>query len=56
MDTAPRVRLLIVDDSALIREGLKSTLQSYSDLDIVGEASNGEEALLAVSQLKPTAP
>ena len=54
MDTAPRVRLLIVDDSALVREGLKSTLQSYSDLDIVGEASNGEEALLTVSQLKPT--
>ena len=55
MDTAaPGVRLLIVDDSDLIREGLKSTLQSYPDIHIVGEASNGEEALLTVSQLKPT--
>src|SRR4030095_12516532 len=54
MDTAPGVRLLIVDDSALVREGLKSTLQSYPDIHIVGEASNGEEALLTVSQLKPT--
>jgi len=54
MSTAHHVRLLIVDDHALVREGLKSTLRSYPNIEIVGEASNGEEALLTVSQLKPT--
>jgi len=54
MDTALRVRLLIVDDHAMVREGLKNTLQSYPNIDIVGEASNGEEAILIIPQLKPT--
>jgi DNA-binding NarL/FixJ family response regulator len=54
MPTEHRVRLLIVDDHAMVREGLKNTLQSYPNIDIVGEASDGEEALLTVSQLKPT--
>ena len=54
MDTALRVRLLIVDDHAMVREGLKNTLKSYTNIDMVGEASNGEEAILIIPQLKPT--
>ena len=38
----------------MIREGLKSNLCSYPNIDIVGEASNGEEALAKISELQPT--
>ena len=54
MDPALRVRLLIVDDHAMVREGLKNTLKSYTNIDMVGEASNGEEAILIIPLLKPT--
>jgi DNA-binding NarL/FixJ family response regulator len=39
------VRVLLVDDHAMVREGLRSILQSYADLDIVGEAGDGIEAV-----------
>jgi DNA-binding NarL/FixJ family response regulator len=48
------LRVLIVEDHAMIREGLKSNLRSYPNIDIVGEASNGEEALAKISELQPT--
>ena len=37
----------------MIREGLKSNLRSYPNIEIVGEASNGEEALDKISELQP---
>ena len=40
-----KIKVLIVDDEKLIRKGLKIILSSYSDLDIVGDVSNGYEAL-----------
>ena len=39
------IRLLLVDDQALFREGLRTLLTVYDDLEVVGEAANGEEAL-----------
>ena len=39
------IRVLIVDDQALIREGLRMMLNLWSDIDLVGEVSNGEEAI-----------
>jgi len=54
MAIVPSLRVLIVDDHALVRETIKTTLHSYPNIEIVGEVSNGEEALLIVSQLKPT--
>ncbi len=39
------IRILIVDDQALFREGLKTLLSVQSDFEIVGEAENGQEAL-----------
>ena len=48
-----RVRLLLVDDHAMVREGLRSVLESYDDVEIVGEASNGEDALALVERLRP---
>lgn len=46
-----KIRILIVDDQALFREGLKTLLSVQPDFEVVGEAENGEEALrLALSQ------
>ena len=49
-----KVRLLLVDDHAMMREGLRTVLESYEDVEIVGEASNGEDALALVEQLRPS--
>lgn len=40
-----KIKVLIVDDEKLIRKGLNIILSSYDDLEIVGDASNGYEAL-----------
>jgi DNA-binding NarL/FixJ family response regulator len=47
------VRVLVVEDHALIREGLRSFLESYGDVEVVGEAITGEEALASVDRLLP---
>lgn len=47
-------RVLLVDDHAMMRQGLCSILENYADIDVVGEASNGEEALAAVERLRPS--
>lgn len=45
-----RIRVLLADDQALFREGLRTLLSTYADLEIVGEAANGAEAVrLAVA-------
>ncbi len=45
------VRVLIVDDHALFREGVHALLRSYPDIEIVGEATDGKEALETLRQL-----
>ena len=47
------VRILIADDHALVREGLKMILVSMSDIDVVGEAGDGREVLDKAEALKP---
>jgi len=47
------IRVLIVDDSAVVRQSMKFILQSDRQLRVVGEASNGEEALALTRRLKP---
>lgn len=49
-----RIRVLLVDDHAMVRQGLRSVLDAYPDVDVVGEASNGEEAVELVQQLRPS--
>jgi DNA-binding NarL/FixJ family response regulator len=48
------IRVLLVDDHAMVRQGLRSILSTYPDFEIVGEACNGEEALRHVQTLSPS--
>jgi DNA-binding NarL/FixJ family response regulator/class 3 adenylate cyclase len=47
------VRVLIVDDQALVRAGFRMILDAYEDVDVIGEASNGEEAVTEAVRLRP---
>lgn len=47
------VKILLVDDQSLFREGLRTLLSVQPDFDVVGEASNGEEALRMATRLQP---
>ena len=48
-----KIRLLIADDHALMRVGLKTMLKVQKDMSVVGEAANGEEAVARAEELKP---
>jgi DNA-binding NarL/FixJ family response regulator len=48
-----RIRLVVVDDHALFRRGLVGLLEEMSDFLVVGEASNGQDALPLVDKVKP---
>jgi two-component system response regulator NreC len=50
--TAP-IRILIADDHAVVRSGLRSLLRAAPDLEVVGEAFDGVEALRLAGQLQP---
>ena len=50
---AKRTRVLIVDDHAIVRAGLAAVLGFEHDIDVVGEASNGEEAVLRATETHP---
>ena len=47
------IRILLVDDHGVVRQGLRMYLRSEPDFEIVGEASNGQQAVDMVSTLKP---
>jgi DNA-binding NarL/FixJ family response regulator len=49
----PRIRVLIVDDHAMVRLGLAEAIDTAADLALVGEAENGAEALRLYAQHKP---
>jgi NarL family two-component system response regulator LiaR len=52
-DAKNRIRVLITDDHALVRMGLKFFLLASDDLELVGEADSGEEALQQCAQVHP---
>ena len=47
------IEILLVDDHPLVRRILRKMIESYGDLKVVGEAVNGEEAVLLAARLKP---
>ncbi len=46
-------RVLLVDDHVMVRQGLRSVLDAYDDIQIVGEAQDGAEAVRLVGELQP---
>ena len=48
-----RTRILLVEDQTLVREGLRSLLAFAKDLEVAGEAGDGEEALFAIPRIRP---
>lgn len=53
MDAAPPLRVLLVDDNAVFRRTILSLLDSYPDLELIGGARDGDEALEMVNRLHP---
>ncbi|MEU0985872.1 response regulator transcription factor [Streptomyces sp. NPDC005953] len=51
--TAPKIRVLIVDDQMMVREGFSVLLNAMPDIEVVGEAVNGREAVAKVAELVP---
>src|SRR5262245_22886154 len=50
---APLVRVVIVDDQTLVRQGIRSLLSLAPDIQVVGEAADGEEAIAVISRERP---
>ena len=48
------IRVLVVDDHAMIRHGLRCTLEMYPSIEVVGEASDGSEVLACIEKVQPT--
>ena len=48
-----RIRVIIVDDHAVVRSGLEQLLATTDDIELVGTASNGNEAIERVDELRP---
>lgn len=53
METQDLIRVVVVDDHAMLRKGLAVFLMSYPDLQLVGEAGNGKEAIALCADKKP---
>jgi two-component system response regulator NreC len=51
--SAKSVTILLADDHAIVRQGLKLILSAQADLEVVGEAANGREAVALAAQLRP---
>ena len=47
------IRILVVDDHAIVREGLRALISGKPDMELVGEAGNGQEAVLLAHSLRP---
>jgi DNA-binding NarL/FixJ family response regulator len=54
MVQAVHIRVLLADDEAMVRQALRSALRDYPNIEVVGEATNGEEAVAAASKLQPS--
>ena len=47
------IRLLVVDDHAIVRKGIKALLSSLEDIEVVGEAGDGQDAVDKTNKLIP---
>jgi len=53
MSEANTIRVLMVDDHELLRDGIRLSLLKYDDIELVGEAKNGEDAVQQCQELSP---
>lgn len=53
MLTQKRIRIIIADDHAIVREGLRALIEAKPDMELVGEAEDGDAAVALASSLKP---
>ena len=53
MASSDQIRVLLVDDDVRVRQALTSILKEYSNIEVVGEASDGDEAVNRVGLLRP---
>ena len=51
--THPSMRLILVDDHAVVREGVRAILETYDDVHVVGEYANGSDALDSAASVSP---
>jgi YesN/AraC family two-component response regulator len=47
MNSSEPIRVMLVDDHTMVRRGLAAFLQVFDDLELAGEAANGDEAITA---------
>ena len=50
---ANKIRIMVIDDQAVVRQGFVSLIKTVPDMEIVGEGSNGQEAVVLFRQLRP---
>ena len=53
MEPGSKVRVLLVDDNFMVRQTMRDILQRHPDIEVVGEASDGDEAVAYVGMLQP---
>ena len=53
MSESKRIRIVAVDDHEVVRSGLRFSLMAFDDLELVGEAADGEEALRVCNEVQP---
>lgn len=53
MTAAKKIRLLLVDDSPIVRLGLRAALEDQADIEIAGEAPNAADGIAAAAKLRP---
>jgi NarL family two-component system response regulator LiaR len=53
MNSSPMIRVMLVDDHNVVRSGLATFLKAYDDLELIGEAKNGLEAIHLCQQIQP---
>jgi PAS domain S-box-containing protein len=53
LQNTKRIRVVLVDDHAMVRQGLRGLLEGYADIEVIGEAANGEAALRLTHAVRP---
>lgn len=52
-DARSMIHVVLVDDPAMVRQGLRTMLESYTDIQVIGEAANGDEAITLARMMQP---